>query len=584
MNVFEIALQIWKHISRKRKYGFVYLLILMILSSVSEVLSISAIFPFLAILSNQDLFFQNTYVQYILSAQTVVTKDDFLWIVTTVFCIATVLSGFVKVIQVKYNTRLAFITGSDLSREVYYKTLCQPYTSHISNKSSEIINAVVAKTNMLIFQGMLPMLNILTSLSTLLFIGAGLLYVNSSVLIILVFSFTIFYKLVGTKYKKKLKENSTLISRNSSKVISILQEGLGGIRDIIIDKNQMRYCKAYSDADVPLRLSQGENLYISNSPRYLIETIGMLLITVIAYSLASTGDSQVIVPTLGAFALASQRILPAMQSIYFSYTTINGYKDSLIDVIKLLNLNVEIPNSADVKIKYTNELTIKNVSYKHPGMAKPILYNINLEIKRGSTVGVIGKTGSGKSTLMDLMMGLLSTYNGSISIDGILLTQETIPAWHNLIAHVPQNIYLMDGTIRNNIAFCASEENIDDDLLIECASKAQLTEYISNLPEGLNTVVGENGIKLSGGQKQRIAIARALYKKPKIIFFDEATSALDDATEKLIINTIHRLGGELTIFMVAHRISTLEFCDIIYELGNGEIINVHTYESLRNKK
>ena len=319
------------------------------------------------------------------------------------------------------------------------------------------------------------------------------------------------------------------------------------------------------------------------SPRYALEALGMLLISALAYMLAlqPNGIAKAI-PVLGVLALGAQRLLPILQLAYSSLSTIQGGQASLKDALELLEQ--PLPEYADQPpvrpLMFRKQIELKNLSFRYTEQTPLVLNNLNLEISKGSRTGFIGVTGSGKSTLLDVVMGLLQPTDGALEIDGQSITSANNRAWQAHIAHVPQAIYLSDSTIEENIAFGIPKGNIDHNRVKQAAQQAQIAHIIESWPKKYNTYVGERGIRLSGGQRQRIGIARALYKQADVIIFDEATSALDNDTEQAVMEAIESLGNELTILIIAHRLTTLKNCTQVVEIGEEGIKRIGTYTDI----
>jgi ABC-type multidrug transport system fused ATPase/permease subunit len=369
---------------------------------------------------------------------------------------------------------------------------------------------------------------------------------------------------------------------------------LGGIRDVLLDGTQPIYHRRFAEIDYAMRRAQVSYGVISSSPRYLIEAAGIVFIVAIAYWLSPrAGGITAAIPVLGALAIGAQKLLPQMQLIYASWSAINGTRSQLSDVLLLLapekldegikservkNLHLDkntINNKSNKKI-----IELDNVCFQYKRDTPAVLRNINLEIEYGARVGFIGKTGSGKSTLIDLIMGLLEPTSGKLKVDGVAINTLNRRPWQQRIAHVPQSIYMSDSTIAENIAFGVPLDQIDILRLGRAANKAQLNEFIEKLPLKFQTKVGERGIRLSGGQRQRIGLARALYKEADVLILDEATSALDDETEKSVMSAIKALGSELTVLMIAHRVTTLRECNFIVALDDGIDVRIGSYEEL----
>ncbi len=316
-----------------------------------------------------------------------------------------------------------------------------------------------------------------------------------------------------------------------------------------------------------------------------MESLGIVMIAVISYTLSANSDgTSLILPTMGALALGAQRLLPLLQQMYGNWSVIKGSQAELVDVLNLLDSSIDISNNNDPsQVYFQNSISINDVSFRHKGDDIYILKNINLVIEKGTSLGIVGATGSGKSTLMDLLMRLIDPCEGMISVDNQNITEKFKKAWQRNIAHVPQDIFLIDATIMENIAFGVPKDQIDIDRVKEAASRAEIASYIENTPLKYGAIVGEGGVKLSGGQKQRIGIARALYKNANVLFLDEATSALDNQTEKEVIKSLESTNNNLTLIMIAHRISTLQYCDNIVKLDKGSIVFSGSYDEYISK-
>ena len=383
--------------------------------------------------------------------------------------------------------------------------------------------------------------------------------------------------------RKQQLINSQCVARESTLVLKSLQEGLGGIRDVLIDGSQAAYCQIYRNADYPLRKAQGNNSFIGASPRFGIEALGMMLIALLAYGLARQPDGIAkAIPVLGALALGAQRLLPVLQGAYSAWSSIQGGQISLSDTLNLLDQ--PLPDYADQPaskpLPFRQQISLNNLSFRYTEQTPLVLNNLNLTIQKGSRIGFIGVTGSGKSTLLDIIMGLLQPTEGTIEIDALPLTTSNNRAWQAHIAHVPQAIFLADSTIEDNIAFGVPKDKIDKTRVKQAARQAQVADIIESWPKKYQTYVGERGIRLSGGQRQRIGIARALYKQADVIIFDEATSALDNETEQAVMHAIESLGDNLTILIIAHRLTTLKKCTQIVEMGDGGIKRIGSYEDI----
>lgn len=575
--------RLWGHINHRRRLQFVLLFVLMVLSSFSEVLSIGAVLPFLGVLTAPERIFTYSGMQHIIQILGLYDPKQLLLPLTLIFCMATLVAALLRLLLLWATTHLSFAAGADLSADIYRRTLYQSYAVHCARNSSEIINGISAKSNSVIYSTIMPLLTLLSSGVMLTVILLTLFAVEPLIAISTFGAFGLLYLLVIQFTKKKLRLNSHRIAQESNLVIKLIQEGLGGIRDVLIDRTQEIYCETYRRADSRLRFAQGSVAFISSSPRYVMEALGMVLIAILAYYLAQQIDGVAkTIPILGALALGAQRLLPALQQCYSSWSIIQGSRSSFEDVLNLLDQPLpDMVNERSIQaISFKESICLKGVGFRYGPDSPYIFQNITFCIRKGSCIGFIGPTGSGKTTLLDLVMGLLEPTEGLLEVDGNSITKKNLNSWQKNIAHVPQSIFLADASLANNIALGIPKNEINYQLLQQAASSAQLMETIAMMPNGFDTLVGERGIRLSGGQRQRIGIARALYKQAKIVIFDEATSALDGETENAVMNAINGISKDITVLIIAHRLTTLKNCDQIIELGANGIVNIKTYKDI----
>ncbi len=582
-----LLLRLWLHISPRRRAQFALLLVLMVSASFAEILSIGAVLPFLAVLTAPERIFQLPAAQPLIHAAGITSASQLLLPLTITFGVAALLSGAMRLLLLWASTRLSYATGADLSISIYRNTLYQPYAVHVARNSSEVINGISGKANSVIGSIIVPLLTLISSTIMLFAILIALLSVDPVIALSAFGGFGLIYAFIIKLTQNQQLLNSQCMARESTQVIKSLQEGLGGIRDVLIDGSQAAYCQIYRNADYPLRKAQGNSSFISSSPRFGIEALGMMLIALLAYVLARQPDGIAkAIPVLGALALGAQRLLPVLQGAYASWSGIQGGQVSLLDTLDLLDQ--PLPDYVDqppaTPLPFRHQINLNNLSFRYTRQTPLVLNNLNLTIPKGSRIGFIGVTGSGKSTLLDLIMGLLQPTDGTIQIDGKPLSAANNRAWQAHIAHVPQAIFLADSTIEENIAFGIPKSKIDHTLVKQAAQQAQIADIIESWPKKYKTYVGERGIRLSGGQRQRIGIARALYKQANVIIFDEATSALDNDTEQAVMQAIESLGNELTILIIAHRLTTLKNCIQIVELADGGIKRTGTYAEIVSKE
>ena len=574
--------RLWSHLTLRRRCQFGFLLVLMCIASFAELLSIGSVLPFLGVLTSPDRVFEYPAAQPIIEALDINSPKQLLLPMTLIFGFVALLAGAIRLLLLWASTRLSFATGADLSINIYNSTLQQPYAVHVARNSSQVISGISDKTNRTT-EVMTEFLSFLSSSLILIIILIALVSIDIVTAVIIFSGFGIIYGCIIWLTRERLFFNGLLIAQESTSVIKSLQEGLGGIRDVLIDGSQAYYCHIYQSADIRLRRAQGNNWFISRCPRYAVESLGLSLIATVAYVLAEQPDGIVkAIPVLGVLALGAQRMLPVLQQAYYALTFIRGNQASLQEALDLLDQ--PLPNYANQEVaqqmNFTLCIELKNVSFRYDRASPWVLRNLNLKITKGSRIGFIGTTGSGKSTLLDIIMGLLMPTDGHLAIDNQNISTGNYRHWQRHIAHVPQAIFLADATLQENIALGVPKEYIDLERVKVAARTAQIAELIESWPQQYDTVVGERGIRLSGGQRQRIGIARALYKNASVFIFDEATSALDHETERAVMDAIEYLSTNLTILIIAHRLTTLKKCSEIIELENGKIIRFGNYQQI----
>jgi ABC-type multidrug transport system fused ATPase/permease subunit len=580
----QLLRRLWSQFEPRRRVQLKLLLVLMVIASFAEVLSIGAALPFLAVLTSPENLFEHAAAQPLIQALGVTAPAQLLLPLTVAFGGAALFAGIIRLLLLWASTRLSFAIGADLSLKIYRNTMYQTYAVYCTQNSSGIISGTSTKVYAVInilnqaltFIGSIVILVItLTALFTIDFVTALAIFG----------SFGLIYASIISLTRKQLLTDSQRISHESNNVIKIVQEGLGSMRDVLINGSQAVYCQIYRNADLPLRRAQGRNQFVNASPRYAIEVLGMIAIAVLAYWLVQQTDGVTkVIPILGAIAIGSVRLLPLLQQAYHAWSFILGGQATLQDTLELLDQ--PLPDDAGQPppkpLPFKQSIVLNQLSFRYIPESPYILEKINLTIVKGNRVGFIGTTGCGKSTLLDIIMGLLTPTDGTIEIDGQILTSSNNRAWQTHIAHIPQTIFLADSTIGENIALGVAKDKIDYQRVRQCAQQAQLSDSIESWPNQYQTFVGERGIRLSGGQRQRIGIARALYKQADVIVFDEATSALDKETEQAVMQSIESLSKDLTIIIVAHRLSTLKSCTQIVELGEGSIKRTDTYQGIMN--
>ncbi|MBL4876842.1 MAG: ABC transporter ATP-binding protein [Cohaesibacteraceae bacterium] len=583
--IFPLLIGLFRTIKLRRRLQFVFLLILIFATSAAEIVSIGAVIPFLGVLSVPQKIFDLPWVQPVIELFNLSEPDQLLLPMAIIFVVAAVVAAAMRMSLLIVQTRLSFATGRELSLSIYRRTLFQPYSKHATQNSSEVINAIIGKAGTVTSGVILPVLNLISGIVMLGSILLMLFYVEPEVALTVFGGFGLLYALIISLTRKQLLADGFRIALYSTTVLKTLQEGFGGIRDVVLHGSQNIYCESYKHTDYLLRRSQGNQVIIGQSPRFLIETIGIVLMTILAYTLTKQSDGLLgAIPILGTLAFGAQRLLPVLQQGYQSWSSIRSSQSSLYDTLALLGQ--PLPQHAEfntsLPIPFNSSIDLKGISFRYHSDSGWVIQNIDLKIAKGSRIGFIGATGSGKSTIIDVVMGLLNPTEGHLEIDGKLIDEENQHSWQKHISHVPQSIFLADCSIASNIAFGVPEDQINMENVRKAASQAQISDTIECWDNGYQTIVGERGIRLSGGQRQRIGIARALYRKADVIVFDEATSALDSETEEAVMEAIDNLSTDLTIILIAHRYSTLRTCTEIIKVTDGSISSIGTYQALMN--
>ncbi len=560
-------------LSKKRKKQIYFLIFLIIVNGIFESLSISAIIPFLTlIVSKGEVEVLDNFIKFLPFENT--TSSELLLLTTVLFCLFIFLSTFLRIINHWYIFSLTAKIDIDISNLIFKKNIYQTYSDYTKKSSSKIISLLVEKVTASA-SAINSIFTILLSSIVASSIIISLLFFNWKIVLTSFLFLYFFYLLVSRKVRKSLSINGEILSFNTPIRIKIIQEAFNGFRDIVINNTEKIYFNLFNKYNSIIKLKNAKSQLYIISPKFLIEGISLLLIAISGYFLSiSNSTNYDFIPTIGAFVYALQRLLPLTQQTYAAWA---GYKvkapsirDVLAEIKKVGEFEIKHVRNF---LKYDKEINLKKISYSY-GESNSILRDINLKIYKGDHIGIYGETGSGKSTFLDLIMGLLPPNKGEILIDGIDIYKNNLQySWTSKISHVPQNIFLKEASIAENIAFGVSEGKLNLNLLKKASKISNIYKFIEQTEDGFQTMVGERGVRLSGGQRQRIAIARAIYQSREILVLDEATSALDEETENTIIDSILKNYLGLTIIMVTHRIKSLQkFKRVLKVTSNGNII------------
>jgi ABC-type multidrug transport system fused ATPase/permease subunit len=585
--LFELLKTFWYLLPVRRRLQLIMLLAFMVIAACFEILTIGAVLPFLTAMTDPELVLRYPIVTSIFNSLAIEEANDVLLVFTIVFCVMVAISSIVRLVLLFVSARISFMMGAEIGIDIYKKTLYQSYEEHTKRNTSDIITVLSVKVQMIIVNVISAILALLTSFIIALAILLFLITINPLVALTVISFFGSVYILVAIVSKKKIQLGGERISVESAKAVKALQEGLGGVRDVILDAAQPFYVNMYRQSEIGLRTAQYENQVVRESPRFLLEGFAMIGIALFAYSVsADEGGVSSALPLLGAIALGSQRLLPLLQNGFNSFTKLRGAKETVRDIVEFMSQKMPLHpgDNSNEDLTFTREIRLENVFFGYGDIGSKVLQGVNLAIPKASKVGIIGPTGGGKSTLVDVLLGLLDPAKGLLTVDGRSITVDNVGQWHKKIAHVPQSIYLSDQTILENIAFGVPLEKIDIERATLAASQACLSETIDGLPNKYMSEIGERGLQLSGGQRQRLGIARALYNEVDLLVLDEATSSLDANTEIDIMKALESLGKKMTIVMIAHRLTTLKNTDFIIKVSNGEVSYTDYSKLIKNNK
>lgn len=564
-----------------------FLLILTLIMAILDTLGIASILPFISVVSNPQIIETNEYLLSVYKTSIdmgVTSKQQFLFIFGTVVFILLLFSLFFKAITIYFQTRFALMREYSISKRLLEFYLHQPYTWFLHRNSSDLSKIILSEVNQVVNNILIPMINLITQ-SILAFAILSLLILFNPILaffagLILIMSYLIIFYFV----KNILSQFGHIRFQANSERFLIISEVFGATKDVKVRGLEQEYINRFSKPAEIYAKNQSLAYVIGQTPRYFLEAIafgGLIILVLVLMLLGGSFDK--IVPIIALYTFAGYRLMPALQQIYASSTQLRFSQPALYLLHKdLINSqqSKQITNNINI-ISINKSVELNDISFNYPNSKKFSLKNINLIIPAFTKVGIVGVTGSGKTTLVDLILGLLDPTKGTLSVDGVEIKNDNKRSWQRSIGYVPQQIYLSDASVANNIAFGIDIKNIDQQSLEKAAKIANLHDFVKNeLPYGYNTIIGERGIRLSGGQRQRIGIARALYHNPQIFILDEATNALDNITEQAIMDAINNLGNKITVILITHRLKTIKNCDKIFFMQKGLLVKHGNYNEL----
>lgn len=574
ISLFKLSKLIYQQLSYKRKRELILVIFFMLLNSFSAVINLAIIIPFITIISNPEKIWNLKIISLISKTLNIQNTESLTFFITISFIFSILLSALTRLITLFLSNRLSASVGSDLSYAGFSNILKQSFEWHIYEKSSNIISSLTDSINKTVSY-IRYNLELITSFLILLVFSISLFILEPYVFVFSLLIVTSLYLLIILFVRKKLDFYSRKIKKGNIKIVEVTQDSIGSIVNIKIDNTYKNFLNLFKNNEIPLRIYTSDSNFISQFPKYIIEAFSLVLIISLAYILSIKNNDSFVIQKIGIIAFAAQKMLPEFQKIFASWAQLKTTKSSAIQIINILKINSNIYSNNKKIITYQtkNKIDLKGISYFYPDKTL-VLRNLNFSIKVGEKIGIIGETGCGKSTFLNIFMGLLEPTKGKIFIDGINpyleKNKDFIQRYQMSISYVPQTFYISAGTIIDNIAYGQKKEDYDFEKAFWAAEIAQMFNFLEQSVHGLNMKVGERGINLSGGQKQRLIIARALYKEAKIIIFDEATSALDEKTEAKLLEELYKLNT--TNIFVSHKLSTLNSCDRIVCLKKGIFI------------
>ena len=565
------------NINERKRLGL--LLIMILIMALLDMIGVASILPFMAVLTNSILIENNFILNLIFQNSKIFGVENysqFIFFLGLVVLILLLSSMAFKALTVYASVRFSEMRHYSINKRLMESYLRQPYSWFLNQNSSELGKTILSEVANVVSNGFIQVLEVIAKGLVAITIIILLIIINPKLALIIGLTISFAYALVfhlSANYLKRIGEERLLHNELRYKLIS---EAFNASKAIKIAGLEKYYLDRFSISSLIYGNSTTSAEVIKQVPRFFLEAIvfgGLLLM--ILYFMIRTGDFQSIIPILSLYVFAGYRLMPALQQIYASLTILKFIGPSIDKLYREINNLTLITKKLDKGvISLTKTITLKDIHYSYPNSSKTTIKGINLSIPAKSIVAFTGRSGSGKTTIVDIILGLLEAQKGTLEIDGKVITKHNSRLWQRSIGYAPQNIYLVDDTVTNNIAFGVEKKNIRQDLVEKAAKIAKLHEFVINeLPNQYKTIIGENGIRLSGGQKQRIGIARAIYCKPQVLILDEATSALDNETEEAVMDGITTLSKDLTIILIAHRLDTVKKCNIIFKVEKGKIIH-----------
>ena len=569
----------------ERKHAGV-LLVMIIIMALLDMIGIASILPFIAVLTNPSLIETNIFLNTIYQASIrfgVETDQEFLFFLGVLVFLILIISLTFKALTTYLQFRFVYMQEYSIGKRLVEGYLHQPYAWFLSRHSIDLGKTILSEVSQIIGNGIKPLMELVAKSILTIVIVALLFSVDTKLTLIVGLSIGLAYLIVFYFVRNFLNQSGKERLISNQLRFTAVSEAFSAIKEVKVGGLEKVYIQSFSNPSQNFARTIASSLVIAQLPRFILEAIafgGILLM--ILYKMTQSGNFNNSLPIISLYVFAGYRLMPALQQIYTSLTQLTFVGPSINKLyLDLKNLKPFNTNHDEDILTFNKEINLHQIHYNYPNTSRTALKDINLNIPLKSTVGLVGSTGCGKTTTVDIILGLLEPQKGTLKVDEKVITKRNIRTWQRSIGYVPQHIYLSDDTIMANIAFGVDPKDINIDTIKKVAKIANLHQFVTeDLPKQYQTIIGERGVRLSGGQRQRIGIARALYHNPKVLVLDEATSALDNENEKIVMESINKLNKKITIILIAHRLNTVKNCDIIYKLDKGQVINQGKYDEL----
>lgn len=587
-----VFVKIWRLLDRRERLNAAILLSMILCMGLLEAVGVASIMPFVSVLSDRSLIHSNSYLNTAYSAFGFENTDDFLvFLGMAVFVLVVGSLGF-KALTYWAMVRYTQMRNFSLSSKLLEGYLFRPYSWFLNRHSADLGKTIITEVLQVVNNALIPAVNLIANAIVGLFLLILIVLVDPLVALYASLVLGGVYLMIYALVRNRLARIGVERGRSNAERFRVAQEALGGIKDVKVHGLEASYALAFRKPALEFSRNQTKNLVIGQLPRFFLEALvfGGMLVLLLTLIFTRSGGLEAVLPLVALYVFAGARLIPAFQQVYQAFARLRYGKAALDElyedmletgVVSSVRTNTEAREVSAEVVRVERRLELRNVVYSYPGSATPILNGLTMSIAANTTVALVGASGAGKTTAIDLILGLLAPQEGGLFVDGSEIGSHNIRAWQRNIGYVPQNIFLTDDTVAANIAFGVRRQDIDMAAVQEAALAANLHEFIINdTHRGYDTVIGERGVRLSGGQRQRIGIARALYQNPGVLVLDEATSALDNNTERAVMEAVHSLAHSKTVIIIAHRLSTVRQCDEVHFLSDGALVASGSYSEL----